>query len=285
MDDQAHHIVRVFNNNAVLVRNNDSEHIIVGRGIGFGRRPGDSIEHGEAHRHYVEVSAQRIQFLKQAQNLPEQALDAISGGIELAADILGELHPSVYLLLSDHLIFAMQRLHDGQVIRNNLMTEIRAVFPEEFAAAEAVLTYINTHSGIILPADEAAFIALHLNAARSGVTVKQPLEQANRLATIINDAGQSLGIVREVPEEVSASILATMRRIESGMFRKNDALRAISRDLPQEFDVAQRIIAQLLQVDAVPLLALGEVAFLSVTLHAWRQSDGVIHPFKQKESQ
>nr|WP_275587060.1 PRD domain-containing protein [Arcanobacterium pluranimalium] len=198
---------------------------------------------------------------------------------------MGELHPSVYLLLSDHLIFAMQRLRDGQVIRNNLRTEIRAVFPEEFAAAEAVLTYINAHADMAFPDDEAAFIALHLNAARTGVTVKQPLEQANRLATIINDAGQSLGVEHAVPEEVSASILATMRRIESGMFRKNDALRAISRELPREFDVAERIIAQLLQVDAVPLLALGEVAFLSVTLHAWRQSGGVIHPHKQKENQ
>ncbi|WP_200829133.1 PRD domain-containing protein [Arcanobacterium ihumii] len=286
MDDQDHRIVRVFNNNAVLVRSNDSEHIIVGRGIGFGRRSGDLIEKGEAHRHYVEVSAERIQFLNQAESLSSQTLEAISGGVDLAADILGELHPSVYLLLSDHLIFAMQRLQAGQIIRNNLINEIRAVFPEEFAAAEAVLTFINSHADIKFPDDEAAFIALHLNAARTGVTVKQPLEKANRLASIIHDAGHALGVNRDnLDNDVSTQILATMRRIESGMFRKNDALRAISRDLPLEFDVAQRVVARLLDADDVPSLALGEVAFLAVIFHGWRQSNGVSNFSDRKERQ
>lgn len=273
VDSEKPKVIRVFSNNAVLATHDGTEQVIVGRGVGFGRHAGDSIEHGP-HRYYVEASPDRIGFLQTLNEVPSRTLEVLSQALDMASDILDDLHPSVYIVLTDHLVFAVQRLKEGQVIHNTLSQEIKAVFPVEFAAAESVLHYINVNLGIELPEDEAAFIALHLNAARTGVTVKQPLEQANALAEIVQKIGAKFGISQ--PDAASAelvSVLAkTRQRLVEGRYRKNDATRSIRKDLPYEFDIASTTIRTLVNLSQLPRHLEGEAAYLAVSLHGWRQS-------------
>lgn len=270
MDSKNPIIVRVFSNNAVLATVGDTEQVIVGRGIGFGRRAGDQIENGP-HRHYVEATPDRLGFLQTLNEIPKHTLDVLSQAMDLATDILGELHPSIYIMLTDHLVFAVQRLKEGQVIQNTLRNEIKAVFPVEYAAAESVLHYINANLEAELPEDEAAFIALHLNAARTGVTVKQPLEQANALAQIVGRIGAEFGMPDAPTADLITGLAATRQRIREGRYRKNNAARSIARDLPYEFEVASKTIRSMLGISDIPKEAQGEVAYLAVSLHAWRQ--------------
>lgn len=191
MAELSYKVARVFSNNAVLARRGEDELVLVGRGIGFGRRAGDQIAADNVQRQYVEISPDKAQYLDLVNSIDSQVFETISAAIDLATDLLGELHPSVYLVLTDHLAFAVQRLREGEAITNPLLSEIRVVFPAEFGAAELMLSYINSHLDAELPVDEAAFITLHLSAARAGSTVKQPLQQANALAGIVEYAGSS----------------------------------------------------------------------------------------------
>lgn len=270
MENASPKVLRVFNNNAVLAAVDGTEQVIVGRGVGFGRRPGDEIASG-SHRHYVEVSPERVGFLNTLNEIPSQTLEVLSRALDLAEDILGDLHPSVYVVLTDHLVFAVQRLAEGVPIRNTLSAEIKAVFPVEYVAAESVLNYINTHLGVELPEDEAAFIALHLNAARTGVTVKQPLEQANALAEIVGKIGNEFGSSKAPTSDLVKALVDARARLRESRYRKNDVTRSIKKDLAYEFEVASRIICQMLNINEIPRAAEGEIAFLAVSLHAWRQ--------------
>lgn len=274
-------VVRVLSNNAVLARvgegdSDDGGLVLVGRGIGFGRHVGDPVSATADQRQYIELSPDKVQLLTSLNALDPYVIETISTAVDLAADLLGELHPSVYLVLAEHLSYAVDRVGKGEVIRNSLLEEIKAVFSAEFGAAELIVQYLNSHLTVDLPIDEAAFIALHLNAARSGVTVKQPLAKANELA------GLATFVRHRLPREVGAAstsddgLITTLtyvqRRARAGQWRDNRAQRSIARDLPREYDLAEQVLCRILDTAMLPREAAGEAAYLAVFLHGWEQT-------------
>lgn len=279
-------IVRVFSNNAVLVRmpggvpgeDQTDELVMVGRGIGFQRKQGDEISPSTADRQYMELSPDKVQFLRSVNAIDAGVMETISAAVDLAVDLLGELHPSVYVVLAEHISFAVQRAGLGETIRNSLVDEIRAAFPLEFRAAELVVGYLNANvEGIDLPIDEAAFIALHLNAARLGVTVKQPLATANALAGMIRLVCLRLNATTTsldgTPDRTLAIELTRLnKRAQAGLFRSNLLRRSVDRDLPRESELARQILCRILDVPSLPAHVEGEAAFLAVFLHGWQQT-------------
>lgn len=274
MGQPAYLVARVFSNNAVLARQDEEERVLVGRGIGFGRRVGDWIPADLVQQQFLEVNPSKVHYLELMNSVDSHTFDTCVEAVERAADMLGELHPSVYLVLADHLAFTVQRLREGSVISNPLMDEIRAAFPEEYAAAELVLRYVNSHLDVELPAVEIAFITLHLNAARTGASVKGPLQQANALAGIVQYAGQRLGYP-DTPGQIHGELVQTLarltKRVRAGAFRSNAAVRSIERDLPLETSLAIQIVERIWGRTPLPHESVGEVAHLAVFLHGWRQ--------------
>lgn len=285
--DPEYRVTHVLNNNAVVVRSESGLSVLVGTGIGFNRKIDDLVDPAIVQQQYVAIEPDKIHYLTLLNGLDPELLSAISEGVELATKTLGHLHPSIYLLLTDHLAFAVERFRDGQVIQNNLLPEIRAFFPAEFEVAELVLHHINTRVGVELPLDEAAFITLHLNAARSGESVKRPLSRANALAGVIDQALARLKVAecpRSLREDLSAALVALVDRIETGRARLFSVPRSIARDLHDEWTHAEWIILTLLgeapahsSNTSGALIRggisseqrLGETAFLAVFLHGW----------------
>lgn len=172
----------------------------------------------------------------------------------------------------------MQRTGLGETIRNSLLNEIRASFPLEFRAAELMVGYLNSHLETVdLPVDEAAFIALHLNAARTGVTVKQPLAAANALAELVRTICGQLSATTTALDGTTDRTLAIelnrlIRRVDSGGFRTCLLQREIDRDLPLESRLSRQLLCRILDAPPLPAHAAGEAAFLAVFLHGWRQT-------------
>ncbi|MDD7554348.1 PRD domain-containing protein [Schaalia hyovaginalis] len=271
-------VTHALNNNAVAAVDVDSDTpvILVGKGLGFGRRPGDEIPEEDVRERYIAVGEDRSHYLNLLKNIPAVTLEAVSGGVELAEEQLGALHPSVYVILTDHLAFAVQRLAEGQMIENPLLPEIRARFPREFVAAEILLRYVNARLDIMLPIDEAAFITLHLRAAATGETVKRPLSQANALAgltdTVIARLVRGTTVREDARAELVSHIVALSRRLKGGELRANAALLSIQRDAPDDYALAEEIVQILSEGFQTPAAQVaGEVAFTALFLHGWRQ--------------
>lgn len=301
--DPEYRVTHVLNNNAVVVRSESGLSVLVGTGIGFNRKVDDLVDPAIVQQQYVAIEPDKIHYLTLLNGLAPELLAAISEGVELATKTLGHLHPSIYLLLTDHLAFAVERYREGQLIQNNLLPEIRAFFPNEFEAAELVLHHINTRVGVELPLDEAAFITLHLNAALSGESVKRPLSKANALAGVIDQTLVRLRVADCPPalrEDLSAALVAFVGRIEVGRARLFSAPRSIARDLHEEWAHADWIISTLIgeaathggnAASALTRRELsaerrqGETAFLAVFLHGWLYdlSTHFHHPTKELE--
>ncbi len=74
---------------------------------------------------------------------------------------LGKLQESLYITLTDHCHFAIERQKKGIALRNVLLWEIKRLYPKEFALGRG-RAIIAKRLGVELAEDEAGFIALHL---------------------------------------------------------------------------------------------------------------------------
>ncbi|WP_300048666.1 PRD domain-containing protein [Trueperella sp.] len=273
MSQPVAHIVRVLNNNAVLVGRDGIELVLASRGIGFGKKPGDKVEVESDQRKYVETSTDKVEFLKSLASLDPELAAAVSRAVEIATELLPDLHPSIYVLLADHLSFAVQRSRAGQAIENRLLNEISATFPTEFAAAEIIVACVNSKLDVDLATDEAGYVALHLNAARTGSSVKKPLSKANELNRLLDQIKADLGldvVSDEQMHELFTHLQRVIDRIATGHFRNNQATLPIAQALTLEMSVARstlRAIADRHDSHAPD----AEAALLAVFLHGWRQ--------------
>ncbi|MCI6848575.1 MAG: CAT RNA binding domain-containing protein, partial [Collinsella sp.] len=84
MSQPVAHIVRVLNNNAVLVGRDGIELVLASRGIGFGKKPGDEVEVESDQRKYVETSTDKVEFLKSLASLDPELAAAVSRAVEIA---------------------------------------------------------------------------------------------------------------------------------------------------------------------------------------------------------
>lgn len=158
-------ILRVFNNNVVLARDDErGEVIVTGRGLGFQAKPGQPIDPSRAVRVFVpEDNRDPDTFGSLVAAIPPEHLLLADQALELARrDLTTPLHSTTVVALADHLSFAIKRVRQGIRIEYPLHAEIAHLYPDELAVAERVVAFVNDRIEQPLPADEAVPIALHL---------------------------------------------------------------------------------------------------------------------------
>ena len=95
--------------------------------------------------------------------VPEEYIQTANEVISYAKFSLGKkLNDNIYITLTDHICFAVERFKQGIVVKNALLWEIRRFYNHEFLIAKDALQIIKRRLNIELPEDEAGFITLHL---------------------------------------------------------------------------------------------------------------------------
>lgn len=165
-------IIRVLNTNVILSLDENNEDIIVmGCGLAFGKKRGDIIDERKIERIFTQdVSELTDRFKKLIKKIPEEYLDMAEKVIGHAKIKLGkELNDEIYISLTDHIYFSVQRYNEGMMIPNRLLHEIKMLYKDEYDVSMEVLQMINERFHVSLIEDEAAFITLHLvNASLNG---------------------------------------------------------------------------------------------------------------------
>lgn len=107
--------------------------------------------------------------------------------IQLAKkDLKKNLNENIYITLTDHLHFAMERNSKGIQVKNGLLWEIKQIYPDEFKLGIKALDIIEQRNKIRLPEDEAGFIALHIVTAELDEKVRNVRNITKIVTDIIN---------------------------------------------------------------------------------------------------
>lgn len=161
-------IAKILNNNVVVVLDEGlREQVVMGRGLGFQKQPGDLLDESKIDKVFALQSDELVARLSELLNqIPLEVMTTCDRIIGVARQRLGKLQDSLYITLTDHCHFAIERKKRGVVIRNVLLWETRRLYPKEFQIGLEALEIIDKRLGVRLAEDEAGFIALHLVTAQ-----------------------------------------------------------------------------------------------------------------------
>lgn len=161
-------IAKVLNNNVVVVLDEHRrEQVVMGRGLAFQKRVGDSLDETKIEKIFALQSDELVGRLSELlSQIPLEVMTTCDRIIERARERLGRLQESVYITLTDHCHFAIERQKKGVALRNVLLWDIKRLYPKEFALGQEARALIEKRLGVALAEDEAGFIALHLVTAQ-----------------------------------------------------------------------------------------------------------------------
>lgn len=186
-------IDRVINNNVVsAVEENGTEVVVMGKGVGFQMRHGMTIPEEQIEKVFrLDNPSSMDQFKNLVASLPPERLQISTEVIQYAKGVLNKkLSPNIYLTLTDHINFAIERFQDHMLFGNPLLREVRAFYKEEYMIGTFALDLIERRLGIAFPVDEAASIALHIVNAEYNTKMRDTID----ITRIIQDV---LDLVRE----------------------------------------------------------------------------------------
>lgn len=182
-------VKKVINNNIVVSENSSKQELIVmGKGIGFKQQVGNQIPENKIEKVYAITTEWNLSKLAELLTaIPLEQIQVANEIVSFAKVSLGKsLSENLFLTLSDHIHFALERYEKGMVIKNALLWEIKRFYNHEFLIGKEALNLIRERLGISLPEDEAGFIALHIvNAELTNSDMTQVSEMTQTIQAIL----------------------------------------------------------------------------------------------------
>ena len=181
-------IDKIINNNIVsAIEADGKEVVIMGRGLGFGMKPGKEIPEGKIEKVFrLDSQNSTDKFKELLANLPLEHIQASTEIINYAKSVLNRrLNQSIYITLTDHINFAIERFKERMVFTNPLLNEIKTFYKEEYLVGEYAVALIERRIGIKLPVDEAGFIALHIVNAEYNTVMRDTIDIKNLIQNVV----------------------------------------------------------------------------------------------------
>lgn len=157
-------IEKILNNNVVVIKENNVEKIVMGRGLAFQKKVGDEFDESKVDKVFALTNEEAVnKFQELIVDIPIEHVELAEEIISYAKTHLGKkLNEMLYISLVDHIYTSIVRFLDGISVKNALLWDIRRFYPDEFFVGTQALDMIENKFKVRLPEDEAGFIALHL---------------------------------------------------------------------------------------------------------------------------
>lgn len=279
-------VKKSFNNNIVLVENDEhAEFILLGNGIAFQKKAGDVVDENKIDKRFVLDSEELANKFQQLfTEVPLAYIELTDKIITQAEKQLGvTFNNMLYIGLSDHLRYALNRTKEGIPFPNALLWEIKRFYPNEYQAAKAASKIVNYYEKVWLSEDELGFIALHFVNAQSdspemGLTFKMT-EIIRTIMTIVQ-----INFKIEIDEStLSYSRFVThityfVRRIMQGEIQQSGdtfIFKQLVKKYPETYQCVKQI-AQFLKVNSDITLTEEEMIYFIIHINR------VISQSKQK---
>lgn len=269
-------LLKVFNNNIILVSSEENEKILFAKGIGFGKKQGQVIQKGtEIDKVFTIENERNISDLK---NLVEQ-IDKDFFAVceeaiyEISNKINTELNERIHIGLVDHLFFAVKRLKNNEQIENPFLVETQTLYPREFELSKIVAERIEKYADIKIPDGEVGFITLHIHTALNDGKISNTMKNTYLSTSIVEYVEQELGKKIDKTSLDYARFCTHMKfaiqRIANKVKNKNDLVNVVKRAYKESYRISEgiaRIISEELEVEVTE----DEIAFLTIHVERFR---------------
>lgn len=157
-------VVKVLNNSLVLALNQEEEEVVImGKGIGFNTRVGETLAADNIEKIYV------LKDRDTKRNLIRLSAKTDSLYFELSSQIIDYaknvhklvLKDYIYLSLTDHIAFVTKRIESGYAFQNIYTFDMQRLNPKEYDVARYGLNLLREAIDINIPDSEIGYIAMH----------------------------------------------------------------------------------------------------------------------------
>ncbi|SHJ69043.1 BglG family transcription antiterminator LicT [Tepidibacter formicigenes] len=180
-------IEKVLNNNVIITIDKDTglEKVVTGRGIAFKKKKGEKIDESKIEKIFqIQNENENIKFQKLFNEIPLEHIEISEKIISYAKQKLNvDLNERIYIALTDHISFAIERVLSNVEIHNPLLWEIKRLYKEEYKIGKWAIDLIEKELKVKMPDDEAGFIALHIRNA----TIDEKMENTMDITRMVQD--------------------------------------------------------------------------------------------------
>lgn len=191
-------VIRVLNNNGVLVYDmqREEEAILLGNGIGFGKHVGERFERDSGTKRYAIVDREKKSRTGRQvlSGMDPEYLELAGKIVERAKEQLGELNPNILVPLADHIAVAVERMQNGIFLKNPFHADVRVLYQQEYRVAEKSRELIREMTGCEICDDEVGYIALHLRAGRMGERLEDSLQMITLMKMVVGLVEETMQI-------------------------------------------------------------------------------------------
>lgn len=266
-------IEKVINNNIISAyEKSGAEVIVMGRGIGFKKKQGEVVPADQISKIFrIKSRTLTEQFKELLANMPLERVRISDEIISHAKDHLKlKLNQSIYVTLTDHINFAIERVSQGIEPQNALLWEIKRFYPQEFQLGIYALELIHDRLGILLPEDEAGFIALHFVNAEYGTDIRDAVKFPDQMQAIVDIVERDLGILLDESSLHYERFMTHIKFLIQRIYRK-ELLSSEDRELslmmqrkyPREYQCSVKVAEYIMQATGCRLSE-EEIMYLSV---------------------
>ena len=266
-------IEKVINNNIISAyEKSGAEVIVMGRGIGFKKKQGEVVPADQISKIFrIKSRTLAEQFKELLANMPLERVRISDEIISHAKDHLKlKLNQSIYVTLTDHINFAIERVSQGIEPQNALLWEIKRFYPQEFQLGIYALELIQDRLDILLPEDEAGFIALHFVNAEYGTDIRDAVKFPDQMQAIVDIVERDLGILLDESSLHYERFMTHIKFLIQRIYRK-ELLSSEDRELslmmqrkyPREYECSVKVAEYIMQATG-SRLSEEEIMYLSV---------------------
>ena len=248
-------VTKVLNHNTIIGVKDDTstEYLIMGKGVGFGKKISERVEIGENEAVYsLQKSTERGEAKKLATSIGPVYLEIANEILDEAERVFNTIDRNILFPLADHIEYAVKRIKNKEQISNPLTDDIRILFYKEFKVADVIRPIIQKRLGVEMDLDEVGYVALHIHSAIQDANVSQAMQMARAVRECVTLVEQNAGKQIDVLSLSYNRLMNHVRNMEARVMN-NEELKLNMNDymgirFPHAFETAKYICGQIEQM-------------------------------------
>ena len=241
-------ITKVLNHNTILaVRVEDNQEcMIMGKGVGFGKKISERIEVREEDTvYFLKEPTERGNARDIIKSVSPDCLEIANEVLNEAEKIFGKIDRSILFPMADHIAYAVKRIRNHEQISNPLTEDIRALFHMEYKAAQCVAPILKKQFQVEVDEDEIGYIALHVHSAIEDEKVSQAMQIALVVRECVSLVEEEMGRKINVMS-LSYNRLMNHVRYMAARVLKKESLKLSMNDymkvkFPESYKIAEKV--------------------------------------------
>ena len=245
---------KALNHNTLIAisMENNQEYLVIGKGIGFGKKVSERFEipeNIECSVYSLHEQTERGKAMDLIKGIEPVYLEIAGKVLAKSEEVFGKIDKRILFPMADHIAFAVQRIRANEQISNPLTDDIRTLFHMEYKTAECVKDILWEMLQVEIDEHEIGYIALHIHSAieDENVALSMQIAMAVRecIRMIEEETGQTIDVMSLSYNRLMNHIRYMVARAIKGEKLKLNMNDYMSVKFPKSFWMATEVCKQL----------------------------------------